>query len=524
MLFTSFQFLFLFLPILYALFLIVSRRQKSGASSLLLLLASLSFYLFWNPADLWPLLISIVFNYIFYLLIRNSDQYFNGTLGAKNWILFFAIACNLLFLGYYKYLHFIINEWVPASIFGLSPEFKEKLVVFGLKGLANPSEIPLGISFYTFTQIAFLVDCSRLEFKRNNFIQYSLFVSYFPHLVCGPILSFKDLYPQLNDDKKFRPSLDNSCLFIFCFCIGLFKKAVIGDTLGSYANLIFSGDPGRYFDPFTANLGVLCYSLQLYFDFSGYSDMAVGLSYLFGLKIPDNFNAPYQSTSIIEFWRRWHISLSNFLKNYVYIPLGGNRCSQWKIFRNLWITMILGGFWHGASWTFLLWGVYQGLLLSLNHNLRRILNTSFFNVQFVNFNAHPNKLFKAFCNTKTINAIKIAITFILISLGWVLFRSQNSQQALHIYQSLLGLHGQEGISLSFQYKLQWFVLVLGLLIVFFVPDTCVLRDRFNARLSLSLSDSQTMKATISKAVGLAAMALLSVLCFSRVQYFLYSGF
>lgn len=475
MLFTSFSFLFAFLPIVYLGFLLISRFNQVKITSIWLLLASIVFYIIWNPKDLLLLSISILSNYFFYLgIIKNTGS-------VSRYLLYVGIAFNLLLLGYYKYFDFFITELLSQNI----PK--------------NTYLVPLGISFYTFTQISFLVDCYKKKYEQNDLINYFLFVTYFPHLVCGPILSFKTLYPQLSNPIKFKPSLQNLSLFIFCFSIGVFKKTVLGDYLGEFANRIFDAEAAAIFDFQTSVLGTLCYSMQLYFDFSGYSDMAIGLSYLFGLKIPYNFNAPYQATSIINFWKRWHISLSDFLKDYVYIPLGGNRGSFFTHYRNLWITMLVGGLWHGASWTFIIWGAYYAALLSLNHLCRNI------NFKWISL---PVKLVTLF---------KISFTFIFVSLGWVLFRSATVLQALNIYKGILGLN--EGLRLSFWQPALGLVFLSSLAIAFICPDTITLKEK------LFFSHDKKNTVYVNSAAFLCGIiAILGVLCFTKVQHFLYSGF
>lgn len=477
MLFTTSNFLFIFLPITFGIFCVIQKFHHLKLSSAWLLFASIIFYISWSPWDLIPLFCSILVNFLLYKWMNlTRDQ-------SRFWILWLGITLNLCLLVYYKYFNFILTNilWFPQQ--------------------QSTETIPLGISFYTFTQIAFLIDCYKNNYKKNDFLNYSLFVSYFPHLICGPIISFKDLYPQLTNPNKFHVSSKNISLFIFCFSIGFFKKLFIADQFGEFASQVFDAPNAPYFSQKTAFYGVISYTLQLYFDFSGYSDMAVGLSYLFGLKIPDNFNAPYQSTSIIEFWRRWHISLSSFLKNYLYIPLGGNKTHHYS---NLFITMILGGFWHGASWTFVVWGIYQGILLSLNHLYR----THFKERKLMN---EPNK-------TRIINFFKIIFTFTLVSLGWVLFRAADLKTASHIYSSLFNIVNDTAIitiSRNFSTKL----LIFSFIWVFFVPDTLTMREKF-----LTWIENQSARYIIATAFICALFSAFGLICLNKTQQFLYSGF
>ena len=338
MLFSSFEFIFYFFPLVVAGYLLLQAFQLNQYKSSWPLLSSIGFYAFWQLKDLIPLIISATVNYTIFKIMLEGQ--------SKKPHLWLGITFNLSFLAWYKY---------P--------------VLFMRSGEGT---IPLGISFYTFTQIAFLVDGYRQQFKDLSFSKYALFVGYFPHLVCGPILIFKDFYPQIIKKAQLKIDIDNVIYFLFFFSIGLFKKTFIADPLGLYVSSVFDLATGSL-DSRTILLATLCYSFQLYADFSGYTDMAVGLSRLFGITIPFNFNSPYQSQSIIEFWRRWHISLGNFLKNYIYIPLGGNRTTLLRQSFNVIIVLVLGGIWHGSSLTFLMWGFYHGTLLALNHALKQVL-------------------------------------------------------------------------------------------------------------------------------------------------------
>ncbi len=397
----------------------------------------------------------------------------------RTFVLGFAIVANLAFLGFYKYLTPSLNVFFNIGDYPLS------------------KTIPLGISFYTFTQIAFLVDCYKKSYEKKDFLNYALFVSYFPHLACGPILSFKDLYPQLTNSKKFNVCYRNIALFAFCFSIGLFKKLFIADAFSGYVIEVFDAPITTVFDQKTAILGTVSYALQLYFDFSGYSDIAVGLSYLFGLKIPDNFNAPYQATSIIEFWRRWHISLSLFLRNYLYIPMGGNRSRHYL---NIIVTMLLGGLWHGGAWTFVVWGGYHGLLLSLNHWIRQLCI----------------KRERPVYWTRVLAPLKIVVTFVLVCLGWILFRSQTLESALQLYSSLFG-NALDGVRVprTFSYSF----MVVSLLVVFFVPDTLTLRAKL-----LQWIDNQKKIFVAVTAALCAFSSVLGLISLGGVQLFLYAGF
>ncbi len=350
MLFTSFEFVFLFVPATLLGFMAL-RGASYAASVLWLVLASLFFYAFWNAAYLWLLVPSIVINYG---LGRALDAHPAGL--SKKLLLALGVGANLAVLLYFKYAGFLV-----ANID----------LLFG-SGLALGSIVlPLGVSFITFQKIAYLVDAYRGRARDPSFIRFALFVSFFPQLIAGPIVHHAEIMPQLQPAhlKGVRAASVAAGLALFAF--GMLKKVVLADGIAPTANLAF-GDAAQGIEPgFSAAwAGALAYTLQLYFDFSGYSDMACGLALLFGVRLPANFYSPYKARSIIDFWRRWHITLSRFLRDYLYIPLGGNRRGPTRRYVNILLTMTLGGLWHGAGWTFVLWGLYHGVLLLVNHAWR----------------------------------------------------------------------------------------------------------------------------------------------------------
>ena len=322
-------------------------RYSHNLAALWLTAASLFFYGWWDVRFVGLLLGSIVFNYGAGYLIGN------GFFNKLKLLLTCAIISNLLLLGYFKYANFFIENLNHLA--GSALTISEFI-------------LPLGISFFTFTQIAFLVDTYQGKVKEYNFIHYALFVTYFPHLIAGPVLHHKEMMPQFKEPSTYFFSYENLLAGLTIFFMGLFKKVVLADGIAEYVGPVFAapaaGIPLTFLDTWG---GALCYTLQLYFDFSGYSDMAIGLSRLFGVTLPLNFHSPYKSVNIIEFWRRWHMTLSHFLRDYLYIPLGGNRKGNVRRHLNLIITMLLGGLWHGAGWTYVLWGGLHGLYLVINH-------------------------------------------------------------------------------------------------------------------------------------------------------------
>jgi D-alanyl-lipoteichoic acid acyltransferase DltB (MBOAT superfamily) len=390
MLFNSYEFVFLFMPTVLAGFALLSPAHHRAALAWLTV-ASFFFYAWWDWREIWLLVASIVFNFICGLAIQRTGRHF-----AQAWLCF-GIAGNLCALGFFKYAGFaveIVND------------------LAGTKFDRPEIALPLGISFFTFTQIAYLVDVYRRLAADRDPLRYALFVAYFPHLVAGPILHHRPTMEQFADPDVARLRAFNFLVGLTFFSIGLAKKLLLADPLGTIASPLFEAARTAAISPAAGWIATLAYTFQLYFDFSGYSDMAVGLSLLFGVRIPINFLSPYKATSIIDFWRCWHISLSSFLRDYLYIPLGGNRKGQARRYLNLFLTMLLGGLWHGASWNFLIWGGLHGLYLLFNHAWRRLTGIS-----LPPFAAG-------------------ALTFLAVALGWVFFRSADIATALRILEAL----------------------------------------------------------------------------------------
>ncbi|MGB5961676.1 MAG: MBOAT family protein [Coleofasciculaceae cyanobacterium] len=435
MLFNSWQFVFLFLPITVFVFFKIGSKNNQVAIAWLIA-ASLFFYSWWNPAYLGLLIFSIIFNY---RIGKAINQPIHPSITPKI-ILTFGVAVNLFLIGYFKYANFFasnVNQVLGTNI------YLNKLV------------LPLAISFFTFEQIAYLVDVYKGEAKADSFLTYSLFVSFFPRLIAGPIIRYQDVMPQFADRSIYKFNIENLAIGITIFLIGLGKKVLIADQIANYGDLVFDtaalGLPLTFYEAWS---GAVIYSLQLYFDFSGYSDMAIGIARIFGSKIPLNFDSPYKAVNIIDFWRRWHITLSNFLRDYLYIPLGGNRQGKAKRNVNLLITMLLGGLWHGAGWTFIIWGGLHGLYLIINHqwrSLRKLLG---------------HDLKKSYWWTRILSCF---LTFIAVVIAWVFFRAENINVALAILETM---SGSKGISLASPTIPSTKTLTLILLItIWFTPNT-----------------------------------------------------
>ncbi len=332
MLFNSSIFIFAFLPITFFIYFYLNKKRLTEASKAFLVFASLFFYSWWNIAYLPIILISMLFNYVIGVSLSKNNEH---TKISKKSLLTFGIIANVALLGYFKYADFLIEN-INLATNGHIP----------LLHLA----LPLAISFFTFQQIAYLVDSYRGETKEYDFLNYANFVTFFPQLIAGPIVHHAEMMPQFAKTKNKVKNYNNIALGLFIFSIRLFKKVVIADSFAVWATAGF--DTAATLNLFEAWATSLSYTFQLYFDFSGYTDMAIGAALLFNIKLPINFNSPYKATSIQDFWRRWHITLSRFLRDYVYIPLGGNRKSNFRTYTNLMGTFIIGGIWHGAGWTF----------------------------------------------------------------------------------------------------------------------------------------------------------------------------
>jgi D-alanyl-lipoteichoic acid acyltransferase DltB (MBOAT superfamily) len=396
-LFNSYEFIFAFLPISFLIyFYLLNKRLVVGAKGFLVF-ASLFFYSWWNIIYLPLILTSMLFNYV----IGNSlnDNFDHKIKVNKKSLLIFGIIGNLSLLGYFKYADFFISN---VNFF---TESNLPLLELAL---------PLAISFFTFQQIAYLVDSYRKETSEYDFLNYALFVTFFPQLIAGPIVHHKEMMPQFASKWNLVKNYKNIAAGIFIFSIGLFKKVVIADTFAVWATNGF--DKTETLHLIEAWVTSLSYTFQLYFDFSGYTDMAIGAALLFNIRLPINFNSPYKAKDIQDFWRRWHITLSRFLRDYIYIPLGGNRKGSFRTYNNLMATFILGGLWHGAGWTFVFWGFLHGVALVLHRAWKQLGFTM-------------NSILAWF------------ITFNFINIAWVFFRAKEWEDAIKVLKGMFGFSG-----------------------------------------------------------------------------------
>ncbi|MBR6272470.1 MAG: MBOAT family protein [Bacteroidales bacterium] len=419
MVFSSSIFLFYFLPVFLAVYLLVGRRLKNAVA----LFFSLLFYGFGSPRFLLILLLSILIDYF---LVREVGKWRteNGTPKGSptDWevkrkmFLVLSIILNIGLLAYFKYANFFIDNL--SALFGW----------LGLSQLSTFNSqlprilLPIGISFFTFQKMSYSIDVYRGTAKPlNNIADYALYIMLFPQLIAGPIVRYNEIADQITD-RSANETTDNRILGFYRFVLGLSKKMLIANILAEYADQVFAL-PAQQIGTSTAWLGILAYTFQIYFDFAGYSDMAIGIGRMIGFKFPENFNNPYISRSVTEFWKRWHITLGRWMMDYLYIPLGGNRKGVRRTYLNLWIVFFLSGLWHGAAWTFVAWGAYHGLFICLDKLLngkRRTENGKFSTFRF---------------------PFSVPLTFVIVMIGWVLFRSDTIGYAVHYVGAMFGANG-----------------------------------------------------------------------------------
>jgi alginate O-acetyltransferase complex protein AlgI len=420
-LYNSFQFLLVFLPLCLVLYF-AAARISGWLANVVLAAMSLVFYAWWNPWNLLVIAISIAANFGIGVALRRERTNY------KKLILTLGVGANLAALAFFKYTNFALTNWGILAGHHFQP---------------LQIALPLGISFFTFTQIAFLVDAAREQTAELGFFRYVLFVAFFPHLIAGPIIHHSQLMPQFAQPGAKRWIPANVHIGIAFLTIGLFNKVIIADNCAPWANQVFDSVQAVSF--LDAWRGALAYTLQLYFDFSGYCDMAIGLAMLFNIRLPDNFNNPYQAENVADFWRRWHMTLSRFLRDYLYIPLGGNRKGESRREFNVMATMLLGGIWHGAGWTYAIWGLFHGTLLILNHGWSRI-------------GVPVPKVFAR------------GLTFIAVVVGWVIFRAGSLRIAGSRVQSLFGRVSAQSLVQSNVAIGQFAVLAVLLVLVNFAPN------------------------------------------------------
>jgi alginate O-acetyltransferase complex protein AlgI len=477
MLFNSLPFLFVFWPLCFIGFY-ASGRHSARAAMVFLTFASLAFYGYWNILYL-PLLVSLIIaNSLMGQIILRYRSRVWLTLG---------VGLNLACLGYFKYADFFVGN---LNALGAGLPFLHIV-------------LPLGISFFTFQKISYLVDCYRGLVKDRGFWNYALFVSLFPQLIAGPIVRFTEISPQFADKNFGRLDWTKIATGLFLFIIGLSKKVLFADHLAQIATPIFTrADSGLGIYPFEAWTGLLAYTFQIYFDFSGYSDMAIGLGMMLGLVIPQNFQSPYKSASIIEFWRTWHMTLSRFLRDYLYVPLGGNRAGAFRRFLNLVIVMLLGGLWHGASWNFVIWGGLHGSYLIINHGWRRLVPEG---------------------KTQRLSPrlLKTALTFLAVMAAWAFFRAATPGGAVALLSSLFSAHGLPPLPIAALLEnTDLLLLSFCALIIWLFPNSLQQAEDF----SKSLKGNQVKAFPAGVMYGMALVVCLFFIYTGSYSEFIYFQF
>ncbi|MBL7882900.1 MAG: MBOAT family protein [Bacteroidia bacterium] len=419
MLFSSTLFLIYFLPIFFTLYFVLPKAVKNY----FIVSASILFYAWGAPSFVFVLLSTVVVNFTFAHLI------YNRTNKIKKIFLVVAVVFNLAFLLYFKYANFFIDNFnILLSSFGIEAVSVAKII------------LPIGISFFTFHQLSFIIDIYRgVKPPMRNILDYALYILIFPQLIAGPIIRYHEISDQIEGRNKAF-NVDQVLLGFLRFSIGLAKKVLIANVLGKEADKIFDL-PVEQLDFAMSWLGAITYTFQIYFDFSGYSDMAIGLAKMMGFTFPENFNNPYIAQSITDFWRRWHISLSRWMRDYLYIPLGGNKVSGLRLYFNLWIVFLISGFWHGAEWTFILWGAYHGFFLAIE------------------------RLFLSKILEKTTVFIRLIYSFTIVILGWVLFRATTMDQAFLFIKKMFSFSS----FYEYEYSNQLIVVLLLAFVFSFAP-------------------------------------------------------
>ena len=486
MLFNSYIFIFLFLPIMLLGYFWFLRHKLIVGSKVWLVGGSLFFYGYWNVVYIPLLLASILVNFLVGSAL-SGDKLFHL---SRKVVLGFGVVFNIALLGYFKYTDFLL----------------ENVNQFWGTDLPLPDIIlPLGISFFTFTQIAFLVDAYKSKVKEVDFLNYMLFVSYFPHLLAGPILHHAEMMPQFVNRWNWAVRWRNISVGLFLFSIGLFKKVIIADTFASWANTGF--DVAQTLNLFEAWATSLSYTLQLYFDFSGYTDMAIGISLMFNIRLPINFNSPYKARDIQDFWRRWHITLSRFLRDYIYIPLGGNKVGRFHNYGNLFAVFLIGGLWHGASWMFVIWGALHGGAIVI-HRIWKDLGLRMW------------------------GWLGWFITFNFVNVAWIFFRAEDFDAVTKVLGGMIGQGGimlpnmlAEKLEFLGEYGIEFGYWVLnaglaGLSDVMVIVVTLVLVTWMDN----SHQWSEKLQANWKFALALSVMLVIGLQSLTKVSEFLYFNF
>lgn len=482
MLFNSYEFIFLFLPITLIIYFTLNRYEKNNITKGWLVIASLYFYSYFHLSYLYLILTSIIINYFIGNKLNHKSL---NVKERKIWIVI-GVIFNLGLLGYFKYYDFFIEN--------INTVFRTNFTLLHVL-------LPLGISFFTFQQLSFIIDSYNEKSMKYDFLSYCLFVTFFPQLIAGPIVLPNEMLPQFEDKRNKLINYENMNRGLYMFSIGLAKKVIIADTIANFANVGF--DQMETLNIIEAWMTSISYTLQLYFDFSGYCDMAMGIALMFNIVLPLNFNSPYKSTNIQEFWKKWHMTLGRFMTNYLYIPLGGNRLGERKTLRNLFIVFMASGIWHGAGWNFVIWGGLHGICILIHRvwkNSRRKMNKLlgwFITINLVN-------IFWIFFRAKTLNgAIKILKgMFNYKSLITVVLEMEQKNNLMRIYQEIKDSFVVNEIDIV--------TLLFATIITFFLDNTFdIVND---------------LKTNVKNCFVIAFLFSISICYFNRISNFLYFNF
>jgi alginate O-acetyltransferase complex protein AlgI len=491
MLFNSYEFLFLFLPVTVVVYFVLNGKRLSIAANSWLLFASLVFYSWWNPAYLPLILVSILINYTIGNLIADPEDIsrIGKRVISRKALFIFGIAVNIIFLGFFKYTDFIVANLNSL----LKTDFPLPHIV-----------LPLGISFFTITQIAFLVDSYEGLVTERKFLNYALFVTFFPHLLAGPILHHKDMMPQFDRPRNKVVNYRNLSLGIFLFTIGLFKKVILADEFVGNVKAAF--DVAQSLTFLEAWIASLSYTFQLYCDFSGYTDMAIGIGLMFNIRLPENFNSPYKAVSVIDFWKRWHITLSNFITTYLYAPIlrSFDRITFINSLVAILLAMFISGVWHGAGWTFIIWGTLHGLALVVNHVWKKAKRKMPFFLAWL-------------------------LTFMFINMSFVFFRAKNVGDALKVLKGMVGING---VAVSSKFGGSRFLKQIGVSSGGVIEDLVSTRSMIIMGVLLllvlfgknSTRMTQEFSPSLKNALFVSILAVVSILSLQKITEFIYFNF
>lgn len=486
MLFNSYIFLLLFLPICLIGYYTLNHFKKYKLGQLFLLLMSLWFYAYFNLSYLAIIVISILFNYGIYKLLEKNNNH-------RKFFLILGLLVNIGAFFYFKYMDFFIQN--------INVLFNKNIPFLKIV-------LPLGISFFTFQQLSFVIDSYKKEVPKYNLLYYACFVSFFPQLIAGPIVTHDELVPQFLDEKKKKFNYDNFGKGLYGFTLGLAKKVLIADTFGVVANWGFGFELNNIVTMNTTNaiLVMLAYTIQIYFDFSGYSDMAIGLGKMFNIDLPTNFNSPYKALTIKEFWDRWHITLTRFFTKYIYIPLGGSRKGTLRTYVNILIVFLVSGFWHGANWAFVLWGLMHGIFSIINRLFKNFFDR-----------LHP--------------ALNWLITFSFVNLTWIFFRTESISRAVEFIRTIFKFNfGSINSTILNSFKLPEFALITSHTKIESIFPFFVLQLFFTVAIVLILGSKNVQermacfKPSIWKVIVTVLLFVWCVMSLSGVSTFLYFNF